>query len=232
MDHIFAVGADGYLPLRRGAKAELARRPNGIYIPRFRNLGTRESGFVRGYGYQGGESVTVFEHAYSMPGFGAEWKNRVQSETLARVSLTGFGEMLARYENRCYLDPEVKDAWGVPVLRIDCRHSDNERAMARDMIEQAVAMMEAAGVEEIETRTELPPPGFAIHEVGTARMGLDPRTSVLDPYLRTHDVKNLFVMDGSCYVSIGCVNPTLTMMALTARACEHLIGEARRGDLA
>jgi choline dehydrogenase-like flavoprotein len=232
MDHIFAVGADGYLPLRRGAKAELAKRPNGIYIPRFRNVGTRESGFIRGYGYQGGESVTVFEHAYSMPGFGADWKARVKSETAARVSLTGFGEMLARPENRCYLDPEVKDAWGVPVLRIDVQHGDNERAMARDMIEQAVAMLEAAGAEEIATRTELPPPGFAIHEVGTARMGLDPRTSVLDPWLGTHDVKNLFVMDGSCYVSIGCVNPTLTMMALTVRACEHLVSEAKAGNLA
>ena len=99
------------------------------------------------------------------------------------------------------------------MLRIDVEHGDNEAAMARDMIEQAVAMLEAAGAEEITTRTELPPPGFAIHEVGTARMGNDPKTSVLTPFLQTHDVKNLFVMDGSYYVSIGCVNPTLTMMA-------------------
>ena len=123
-------------------------------------------------------------------------------------------------------------AWGVPVLRIDVQHSDNERAMAQDMIDQAVAMLEAAGAEEITTRTELPPPGFAIHEVGTARMGVDPKTSVLTPFLQTHDVKNLFVMDGSCYVSIGCVNPTLTMMALTVRACENLVAEAKRGNLA
>jgi choline dehydrogenase-like flavoprotein len=231
MDHIFAVGADGYLPLRRGAKAELAKRPNGAYIPRFRNLETRQAAFIRGYGYQGGESVTVYEQAYSMPGFGADWKARVKTETVARVGLTGFGEMLARRENRCYLDPKVKDAWGVPVLRIDVQHSDNERAMAQDMVEQAVAMLEAAGAEQITTRTELPPPGFAIHEVGSARMGLDPKTSVLTPFLQTHDVKNLFVMDGSCYVSIGCVNPTLTMMALTVRACEHLVAEAKRGNL-
>ena len=96
MDHIFAVGADGYLPLRKGAKAELAKRPNGIYIPRFRNVREKQQGFVRGYGYQGGESVTVFEQAYSMPGFGADWKARVKSETVARIGLTGFGEMLAR----------------------------------------------------------------------------------------------------------------------------------------
>jgi choline dehydrogenase-like flavoprotein len=232
MDHIFAVGADGYLPLRKGAKAELAKRPNGIYIPKFRNVTSRENGFIRGYGYQGGESVTVYEQAYTMPGFGAEWKEKVKSETLARVSLTGFGEMLARYENRCYLDPAKKDKWGVPVLAVDVTHGDNEAAMAKDMIEQAVAMMKAAGVEEITTRTELPPPGFAIHEVGTARMGNDPRTSVLTPFLQSHDVKNLFVMDGSSYVSIGNVNPTLTMMALTVRACEHLVGEAKRGNLA
>jgi choline dehydrogenase-like flavoprotein len=232
MDHIFAVGADGYLPLRKGAKAELAKRPNGIYIPRFRNVRDQQQGFIRGYGYQGGESVTVFEQAYTTPGFGAEWKERVKSETVARIGLTGFGEMLARRENRCYLDPEKKDAWGIPVLRIDVQHGDNEAAMARDMIEQAVAMLEAAGAEEITTRTELPPPGFAIHEVGTARMGNDPKTSVLTPFLQTHDVKNLFVMDGSSYVSIGCVNPTLTMMALTVRACENLVAEAKRGNLA
>jgi choline dehydrogenase-like flavoprotein len=232
MDHVFAVGADGILPLRKGAKAELARRPNGIYIPRFRNVGSRESGFIRGYGYQGGENVTVYEQAYSMPGFGADWKARVKSETVARVGLTGFGEMLARYENRCYLDPEKKDKWGVPVLRLEVEHSDNELAMTRDMTEQAVAMLEAAGAEEITRRTHVPPPGFAIHEVGSARMGLDPEKSVLNPFLQTHDVKNLFVMDGSCYVSIGCVNPTLTMMALTVRACEHLVGEAKRGNLA
>jgi choline dehydrogenase-like flavoprotein len=232
MDHIFAVGADGYLPMRKGAKAELAKRPNGIYIPRFRNVKDKESKFIRGYGYQGGENVTVFEQAYTMPGFGAEWKERVKAETLARVSLTGFGEMLANRDNRCYLDPEKKDKWGVPALRVDVQHGDNEAAMARDMIEQSVAMLEAAGAEQITTRTELPPPGFAIHEVGTARMGTDPKTSVLTPFLQTHDVKNLFVMDGSSYVSIGCVNPTLTMMALTVRACENLVAEAKRGSLA
>ena len=230
MDHIFAVGADGYLPLRKGAKAELAKRPNGVYIPRFRNVKDKQSKFIRGYGYQGGESVTVFEQAYSMPGFGADWKERVKTDTLARVSLTGFGEMLANRDNRCYLDPEKKDAWGIPALRVDVQHGDNEAAMAQDMIEQAVVMLEKAGAEQITTRTTLPPPGFAIHEVGTARMGTDPKTSVLTPFLQTHDIKNLFVMDGSSYVSIGCVNPTLTMMALTVRACENLVAEAKRGS--
>ena len=118
------------------------------------------------------------------------------------------------------------------MLRVEVEHGDNERAMAKDMIEQAQAMLEAAGAESIVARTVLPPPGFAIHEVGTARMGTDPKTSVLTPYLQTHDVKNLFVMDGSSYLSIGCVNPTLTMMALTVRACENLVAEAKRGNLA
>ena len=172
----------------------------------------------------------MFEQAYTMPGFGAEWKARVKSETVARIGLTGFGEMLARSREPLLSRPDKKDAWGVPVLRIDVQHGDNEAAMARDMIEQAVAMLEAAGAEEITTRTELPPPGFAIHEVGTARMGNDPKTSVLTPFLQTHDVKNLFVMDGSSYVSIGCVNPTLTMMALTVRACENLVGRGEAGQ--
>lgn len=232
MDHVFAVGASGYLEQRKGAEPELAHRPNGIYIPRFRNLRTRERDYIRGYGYQGGENVTVFEHAYSMPGFGADFKAAVRDGHRARVSLTGFGEMLPRWENRCFLDPEVKDAWGAPVLRMECRHGDNERAMVSDMIEQAAEMLEAAGAEEITTRTEPPPPGFAIHEVGTARMGKDPESSVLNQFLQTWDVRNLFVMDGSGYVSSGCVNPTLTMMALTVRACDYLVSEAKRGNLA
>ena len=232
MDHVFAVGASGVLPLRKGAKPELANRPNGIYIPRFRNLETRRDDFIRGYGYQGGERVTVYEHAYSMPGFGADFKQEVRGGNVASLSLGGFGEMLPRFENRCTLDPSKTDEWGIPVLRFEVEHGDNERAMATDMVEQAVVMLEAAGVEEISTRTQRPPPGFAIHEVGTARMGNDPKTSALNPFNQTHDIKNLYVMDGSAYVSIGCVNPTLTMMALTVRACEHLVKEAKSGGLA
>jgi choline dehydrogenase-like flavoprotein len=235
MDHVYSVGARGHLPLRDGAKAELASRPNGIYIPRFQNLGTaasKKSTYLRGYGYQGGENVTVFEHAYSQPGFGAGFKAAVKSTSVASFGVAGFGEMLPRKENRVTLDPEKRDAWDVPVLRMEVEHSDNERAMARDIALEAVAMLEAAGCEDITTDTEPGPPGLCIHEVGTARMGDDPRTSYLNEFNQSHEIKNLYVMDGSCYVTVGCVNPTLTMMALAVRACEHLIGEHKRGNLA
>lgn len=232
MDHMYAIGAFGVMPdLDR--KPELANRPNGIYIPRFRNLhGDKRSDFIRGYGYQGGENVTVYEHAYGTKGYGASFKQAVRDGNESRVSLYGFGEMLPRKENRCYLDPEVKDAWDIPVLKIDCQHGDNERAMAKDIVDQAVVMLEAAGAEDISTSTVPAPPGFAIHEAGTARMGTDPKTSVLNQWNQAHDVKNLFVMDGSCFVSIACQNPTLTMMALTVRACEYMVDEHKRGNLA
>ena len=231
MDHYFAMGAGGVMPMRNGAKAERAKRPNGIYIPRFRNVDTREKNFIRGYGYQGGENVTVYEHAYSTPGFGSEFKESVRDASVSRIYLTGFCEMLAYKENRAELDPEVTDAWGIPVLHIDCKRGDNEEAMGKDAAEQAKAMLEAAGAEDVRSNASTAPPGFAIHEVGTARMGNDPKTSVLNKWNQTHDIKNLFVMDGSAFVSISCVNPTLTMMALTARACAYMVEEHKRGDL-
>jgi choline dehydrogenase-like flavoprotein len=231
-DHHFVSGARGAMPQRRGAKPERAYRPNGLYIPRFRNVKSKDADFLRGYGYQGGEYVTVYEHAYSQPGFGADWKESLRGQNLSSFTLTGFGETLPRYENRCTLDPEVKDKWGIPVLRFDCTFGDNETAMAKDMAAQAAAMLEAAGCEQVEPYRTTPPPGFCIHEVGTARMGDDPKTSVVTSFQQTHDVKNLFVMDGSSFVSIGCVNPTLTMMALTLRSSRWLGDAYKRGDLA
>lgn len=232
MDHYFAMGAGGVMPMRNGAKAERAFRPNGIYIPRFRNVDTKEKNFIRGYGYQGGENVTVYEHAYSTPGFGKEFKESVRGASVSRIYISGFCEMLPYKDNRAFIDPEVKDAWGIPVLRIDCTRRDNEEAMGKDAAEQAQAMLEAAGAEDVRSNASTAPPGFAIHEVGTARMGNDPKTSVLNKWNQAHDIKNLFVMDGSCFVSLSCVNPTLTMMALTVRACEYMVDEHKRGNLA
>ena len=232
MDHIYATGVSGALP-DMGRKPENATRPNGIYIPRFRNLfGDKQQGFIRGYGYQGGEGNTSFEHAYSTKGFGKSFKEEVREGHASRFSLSGFGEMLPRWDNRAYIDPEVTDAWGIPVIRVECELGDNEKAMVKDIVEQGQEMLEAAGVKNISLRTTPAPPGFGIHEVGTARMGEDPKTSVLNKWNQAHDVKNLFVMDGSCFVSIACQNPTLTMMALTVRACEYLIDEHKRGNLA
>jgi choline dehydrogenase-like flavoprotein len=140
--------------------------------------------------------------------------------------------MLPRWENQVSLDKEKVDAWGIPILHIDCEHGDNERAMVKDIVDQAAAMLEAAGAEQVTTNTVPAPPGFGIHECGTARMGNDPKTSVLNKWNQAHDVKNLFVMDGSAFVSIACQNPTLTMMALTVRACEYMVDEHKRGNLA
>ena len=233
MDHIFAVGADGYLPLRKGAKAELAKRPNGIYIPRFRNVRDKQQGFVRGYGYQGGESVTVFEQAYTMPGFGAEWKERVKSETVARLSLTGFGEMLARQENRCYLDPDKKDAWGVPVLRIDVaarrqRGGDGARhdraggghaGGGRRRADHHPHRAAAAGLRHPRGRHRAH--GQRSQDLGARRRSCRPTTS------RTC---SSWTARATCRSAASI--PTLTMMALTVRACENLVAEAKRGNLA
>ncbi len=231
MDHHFQRGAQGVLPAR-GRKPELARRPNGIYIPRFKNLGVKEPSYLRAYGYQGGENVTSFEHAYGNPGFGAEWKHLQRSAQVSHLSIEGYGEMLPRRSNRVSLDPMVTDKWGVPVLHIDCAWSDNEKRMSIDMANEAQHMLEAAGVEEVEQFYDPAPPGWSIHEVGTARMGTDRKNSVVNAFQQTHDVKNLFVMDGSSFVSSGCVNPTLTMMALTVRSCKNLVAEHAAGRLA
>ncbi len=230
MDHHFMSGAQGVMP-KLSRKPERANRPNGIYIPRFKNLETKESDYIRGFGYQGGENVTVYEHAAANPGFGAEWKHAQRSANVAHMQIGAWGEMLAKPENRATLDSAQVDKWGIPVLHIDCEWGDNERKMAKDMVAEAVNMLEASGVEEVAKFQLTPPPGFCIHEVGTARMGADPKTSVVNEFQQTHDVDNLFVMDGSSFVSIGCVNPTLTMMALTVRSCEYLAGELTAGRL-
>lgn len=231
MDHMYAVGARGTMP-DMGRKPEIGIRPNACYIPRFRNFkGDKQQNFIRGYGYQGGENLTTFEHAYATKGFGKDFKEEVRDGHRSTLGLSGFGEMLADWDNRCELDPEVKDAWGIPVLRIHCELGDNEYAMVDDIVEQGKQMLEAAGAVDIRTDSEPAAPGFGIHEVGTARMGKDPKTSVLNKWNQCHDVKNLFVMDGSAFVSIACQNPTLTMLALTARACDYLVDEAKKGNL-
>ena len=235
MDHIYATGVRGVLPQRAGAQRENARRPNGAYVPRFQNLkdpSTHKSAFLRGYGYQGGEGITTWEHAYNQAGFGAAFKDAISDSTVATMGLSGFGEILPRAQNRVTLDKETVDKWGVPVLRMECSLGDNEFAMVDDILEEGKAILEDLGCEDIVERTQPAPMGSGIHEVGTARMGDDPKNSYLNQYEQSWDIKNLFIMDGSCYVSIGCVNPTLTMMSLALRSSEYLVEEFRRGDLA
>jgi len=232
MDHIWVGGgASGDFP-EMGEKASVngPRRPDGIYVIRFQNTprGPRSKDFIRGYGFQGG-GATSFSMA--APGFGAAYKKAVlDPQTSVRV--VGFGECLARYENHVAIDPTVVDTFGIPVLRISMQFGDNERAMIKDMAKTGVQMMEAAGARNVQP-FEVPDrvPGYGIHEVGVARMGESPKTSVLNQFMQTHDVKNLFVMDGSCFVSIGCQNPTLTIMALAVRSCEYLMSEMKKGNV-
>ena len=197
-------------------------RHNGIYVIRFRNLrgGPKHPRFTCGYGFQGG-SLPRFN--FGTAGFGASYKRAVKEGA--------FGESLPRLDNYCEIDPELKDAWGIPDVRINMSHGSNEEAMMEDAVVSAAEMLEVAGARNIILNSRLAMGGMAIHEVGTARMGHNPRKSVLTPYNQTHDVGNLFVMDGACFVSSACQNPTLTMMALSARACDHLIEQFRTGDV-
>ena len=229
MDHVNGGGATGYLPMLKGVEDTRGNRPNGFYIVRFRNINDRHPDFLRGYGYQGSAQEVKWGHAMNVPGFGASFKQSVRENRPWQISMGGFGEHLPQYENFCELDKNRVDGWGIPILHISAAYGDNERRMVQDMGEQAAEMLEAAGAEDITIRTEPAMPGLGIHEVGTARMGDDPKTSVLNQYEQAHDISNLFVMDGSCYPSSACQNPTVTFMALASRSCDYLVEEYRAG---
>jgi choline dehydrogenase-like flavoprotein len=237
MDHV-SGGATGKLPIKEHAKwLGAPRRPNGLYIPRFLNLDRpHTNGMIRGYGYQGshGSSYGSPSAIASRPGFGAKFKSGIrQDDNWYRASLRSFGECLPRWENHIALDPVVRDAWGIPALRISASWSDNELDLYRHSTDQAKEMLEAAGAEDIRESYAKPYwPGGTTHEVGTARMGKDPHKSVLNEWNQAHDVKNIFCTDGAAFVSVACQNPTLTMMALTVRTGDHIIERARRGELA
>jgi choline dehydrogenase-like flavoprotein len=190
--------------------------------------GPREKKYLRGFGFQGGGSTTFRMNA---PGYGAAFKKGVL-DPLTTINLVGFGEVLPRFENFVALDPKVVDKFGIPVLRITMTWSENEKAMIPDMAVTATQMLEAAGARNIEPFSVIDRiPGYGIHEMGTARMGRDLKTSVLNGFLATHDIKNLYVMDASSFVSGGCQNPTLTIMALAVRGCDHLMEEMKKGNI-
>lgn len=231
MDHVMGGGARGVLPMLKGVKSDRARRPNGVYIPRFRNITDTHPDFLRGYGFQGGSNVDSWGHAFALEGFGPTFKQRVRDARQWQIQFSGFGECLPRYENFCEIDKEQVDPWGIPVLHISAVFGDNERKMVADMSDTAEEMLRAVGAEDVRGRAEMSLPGLGIHEVGTARMGNDPKTSVLNRWQRAHEVSNLYVMDGAVYPSSACQNPTITIMALAARACDHLIEDFRRGDV-
>jgi choline dehydrogenase-like flavoprotein len=230
MDHIMGGGADGIIPgfLDR---VQFGNRPNGIYVPRFRNVRSKEKNFLRGYAYQGAAERETWERGIHEIGFGASFKNSLRKPGPWKMTFSGFGECLPNPANFVEIDKERLDAWGVPVLKIHCEWRDNEKALLHDMIIQAAEMLAAAGAADIRLFNHNSPPGLTIHEMGTARMGADPKKSVLNKHNQAHDVKNLFLTDGACMVSSSCVNPSLTYMALTARACDYAVSQMKKGEL-
>jgi choline dehydrogenase-like flavoprotein len=232
-EQIMAGSITGVVPKLRGRRSPGdAARPDGtgIYIPRFRNLKEKQPNFIRGYGFEGGGGSEEFPgFARKIPGFGARFKEEVKSNYAAVISIGSFGEVLPRYENNVELDPLVRDAWGIPVLKFNVEWGPNELAMAKDMLETQREMFRAAGIEVMNERFEPLPPGWSIHEEGTARMGDDPKKSFLNKFNQSHEVKNLFVVDGAAFVSATEKNPTLTILSLSMRAADYIADELKRG---
>jgi choline dehydrogenase-like flavoprotein len=227
MDHHFRVGAEG---VWEGGldRYYYGRRANGIYIPRYRNVGADKRGYVRGFGYQGGASRDGWQRYVSELSFGADLKAELTKPGRWEMGLTGFGETLPYHDNRVYLDKIGRDKWGMPLVVFDAETRDNEKKMRVDMANDAREMLEASGLKEVEAYDKESYLGMAIHEMGTARMGRDPKTSVLNGHNQLHGVKNVFVTDGACMTSASCVNPSLTYMALTARAADFAVAEMKK----
>jgi choline dehydrogenase-like flavoprotein len=232
MDHTMGIGAEADLA-GYDDRVETGNRPTGIYLARFRNVKEQHPGFVRGYAFQGGATRAGWARGESMPGFGAEFKRELIGRRGPwRMRLHGFGECLPREDNFVELDPTVRDAWGIPVLRISVTWGANERAQQRDMAATAVEMLEAAGLHNIEPfDNPHVHPGLVIHEMGGARMGRDPRTSVTNQWNQAWDVPNLFLTDGAFMTSSANQNPSITYMAFTARAVDHAVDALKRREL-
>jgi choline dehydrogenase-like flavoprotein len=231
MDHHLGVGASGTVDGYED-KYYYGRRANGIYIPQFRNIpGDSKRSYLRGFGYQGGGGRQGYNHEVAEYSIGKEYKEALTEPGPWQMSIGGFGEILPYHENKVTLDKTKKDKWGLNVLAIDCELKENELNMRKDMEADAVEMLTIAGVKNIGSHSDNPFPGRGIHEMGTARMGKDPKTSVLNSFNQIWDAKNVFVTDGSFMTSANCVNPSLTYMAMTARAADHAVSELKKGNI-
>jgi choline dehydrogenase-like flavoprotein len=231
MDHHFRVGASGAYE-GFGDKYYYGRRANGIYVPRFRNLpGQEKRDYLRGFGYQGGASRMNWGRGTASEGFGAAFKDEMTKPGPWVMNLGGFGECLPYFENKVVIDKSKTDKYGVPVLRFDAEFKENEMKMRKDMGDDAAEMLEAAGLKNVTKNDNGSWPGLGIHEMGTARMGNDPKQSVLNKFNQVHSVKNVFCTDGAFMVSASCVNPSLTYMAMTARAANYAVQELKRQNL-
>ncbi len=230
MDHHFRAGAGGKVE-GFDDKYEYGRRPTGVYIPRFQNIYDDKRDYIRGFGYQGGASRSGWGRNVAELAIGGDFKDILCEPGEWSIGITGFAEMLPYHENTCKLDKDKKDKWGLPTLKLDVEIKENEKKMRPDMMNEGKAMLEAAGVKEVNTWDGGYAPGMGIHEMGTARMGRDPKTSVLNGHNQVWDAPNVFVTDGACMTSASCVNPSLTYMALTARAADFAVGELKKGNL-
>ncbi|MFM1929301.1 MAG: hypothetical protein RL387_629 [Bacteroidota bacterium] len=230
MDHHLGIGAGGYVEGYED-KYTFGRRANGFYIPRFRNVGNDKRDYLRGFGYQGSGNRQGWRHDVAEFSIGGEFKDAMTEPGIWTVGMGGFGEMLPDPTNKVTLDKNVKDKWGLNVLNIDCELKDNEIKMRKDIMTDAQEILEKAGVKGVQVRDGDGTPGRGIHEMGTARMGRDAKTSVLNGNNQVWDAPNVFVTDGAFMTSASCVNPSLTYMAFTARAAEFAVSELKKGNL-
>jgi len=230
MDHHLGVGASGTIDGYED-KYYYGRRPNGFYIPRFRNMNGEKRDYIRGFGYQGSGSRQSWSRNIAELNIGVELKESLTEPGSWTLGMGGFGEILPYHENKVTLDKTKKDKWGLNVLAIDCELKQNELNMRKDMLNDAKEMLEAVGAKDVSGRDGDGTPGRGIHEMGTARMGKDPKTSVLNKWNQVWDAMNVFVTDGSFMTSANCVNPSLTYMAFTARAVDYAVGEMKKGNL-
>lgn len=227
MDHHLSVGAyaevDGY-----DDKYYHGRRANGFYIPRYRNLNGDRRDYLRGFGYQGNASRDSWAAMIKEMSIGEDLKQKLSAPGKWTIGMTGFGEILPYHENKVVLNPQLKDKYGLPTLAFDAELKDNEFRMRKDMANDAAEMLETAGFKNISVYDKDYGIGLGIHEMGTARMGNDPKKSVLNRWNQIHSCKNVFVTDGACMTSSACQNPSLTYMALTARAADHAVKELNK----
>ena len=230
MDHHYNLGASGKVEGYEDSTT-FGRRANGFYITRFANLYGDKRDYLRGYGYQGSASRQGWSRDVAELNIGANFKEAISEPGSWTIGATAFGEILPYHENKITLDKTVKDKWGLPVLSMDAELKDNELKMRKDMVSDLVAMFDAAGVKDITTHDAGHAMGHGIHEMGTARMGKDPKTSVLNGNNQVWDCLNVFVTDGACMTSSACQNPSLTYMALTARAVDFAVKELKKGNL-
>lgn len=230
MDHHLDAGANGRIDGFDDMYYS-GRRPTGFYIARFRNIGKDKRDYLRGFGYQGGAGRGNWMNLMGDMTLGADLKAKAEGPGPWSVGMGGFGEMLPNHENRVTLDRTRKDKYGLPILSFDATLRENEHRMRKDMANDAAEMLEALGCKDVRTNNREAGVGIGIHEMGTARMGKDPKTSVLNRWNQVHACKNVYVTDGSCMTSSACQNPSLTYMALTARAVDHAVGELKRMNI-